>query len=178
MNFTGTFRFRIVVVSLLSILLSACGFHLRSDYSVPDQLNTLSLSSYDQYSTLTRMMEAQLRLNEVHLVEPSASVPDLKLLSETESSRTLSIYQNTRAAELSITLTVAYQVTIPDIGTKRLSTSVTRSYLDNPLTALAKSVEKGMIVDEMRRITVSQIIRQLARLKTDFNDVEEQSQPD
>ncbi len=178
MNFTGTFRFRIVVISLLAMLLSACGFHLRSDYSVPEQLNTLSLSSYDQYSTLTRMMQSQLRMNEVTLVEPSSSVPNLKLLSETESSRTLSIYQNTRAAELSITLTVAYQVTIPDIGTKRLTTSVTRSYLDNPLTALAKSVEKAMILDEMRRLCVSQIIRQLARLKTDFDDIDDQSQPE
>ncbi|MBN8110576.1 luciferase, partial [Vibrio vulnificus] len=36
---------------------------------------------------------------------------------------------------------------------------------DNPLTALAKSAEREMIVDEMRKLAASQIIRQMARLK-------------
>ena len=45
-----------------------------------------------------------------------------------------------------------------------LSTSVSRSYLANSLTALAKSVERDMLEDEMRKLT-DQIIRQLACLK-------------
>ncbi len=172
MYFIARNHYKIVLISLLSMLLSACGFHLRGDYNVPEQLNTLSVTSYDQYSKLTRMMKNQLRMNEIVLVSPAENIPNLKLVNETESSRTLSVYQNTRAAELSITLTVNYTVTIPGIGTKSLKTSVTRSYLDNPLTALAKSVEKEMILDEMRQVTTSQIIRQLARLKTDFDSAD------
>ncbi len=172
MYFIARNHYKIVLISLLSMLLSACGFHLRGDYNVPEQLNTLPVTSYDQYSKLTRMMKNQLRMNEIVLVSPAENIPNLKLVNETESSRTLSVYQNTRAAELSITLTVNYTVTIPGIGTKSLKTSVTRSYLDNPLTALAKSVEKEMILDEMRQVTTSQIIRQLARLKTDFDSAD------
>lgn len=150
---------------LTTVLLSGCGFQLRGDYDVPDTLNTMSLTSYDQYSTFTRIVKGQLRMNEIELVTPSADIPNLHLLNEGTSERTLSLYQNTRAAEKELTFRASYQVTIPELGVKTFSTSVTRNYLDNPLTALAKSVEREMIVDEMRKLAASQIIRQMARLK-------------
>ncbi|MCG3736964.1 luciferase [Vibrio cincinnatiensis] len=162
---------------LTTALLSGCGFHLRGDYDIPETLSTMSLTSYDQYSTFTRMVQRQLRMNEIQLVTPSAETPNLHLMSESTSERTLSLYQNTRAAEKELTFRASYRVTIPELGVKTFSTSVTRSYLDNPLAALAKSVEREMIVDEMRKLAASQIVRQMARLKAaiqngDINDID------
>lgn len=169
---------KLTSVVLAASLLSACGFHLRGDYSIPEELDTLSLTSYDQYSTFTRMMKSQLRMSEIEVVPPSDNIPNLHLLSEGVGERTLSLYQNTRAAEIELTFSASYSVSIPDIGIKTFSTSVTRSYLDNPLTALAKSVERDMIEDEMRKLAATQIIRQMARLKADIEanelDMEEQ----
>ncbi|MCG7491183.1 LPS assembly lipoprotein LptE [Vibrio sp. Of14-4] len=159
---------KIVSVILSASLLSACGFHLRGDYSIPEELGTLSLTSYDQYSTFTRMMKSQLRVNEVNVVPPSENVPNLHIISEGLGERNLSLYQNTTAAEKELTFTASYRVTIPDVGDKTFSTSVSRSYLENPLTALAKSVERDMIEDEMRQFATDQIIRQMARLRTDI----------
>lgn len=159
---------KLTSVVLMASLLSACGFHLRGDYSVPEELETMSLTSYDQYSTFTRMMKGQLRMSEIEVVPPAANVPNLHLVSEGVGERTLSLYQNTRAAEKELTFRASYRVTIPELGSKTFSTSVTRSYLDNPLTALAKSVERDMIEDEMRKLAASQIIRQMARLKADI----------
>ncbi|NUW68288.1 LPS assembly lipoprotein LptE [Vibrio coralliilyticus] len=170
--------FKLTSVVLAASLLSACGFHLRGDYSIPEELDTLSLTSYDQYSTFTRMMKAQLRMSEIEVVPPSDSIPNLHLLGEGVGERTLSLYQNTRTAEKELTFRASYRVTIPELGSKTFSTSVTRSYLDNPLTALAKSVERDMIEDEMRKLAATQIIRQMARLKADIEanelDMEEQ----
>ncbi|WP_070968621.1 LPS assembly lipoprotein LptE [Vibrio sonorensis] len=168
MRLTSFTSFKITLVLTIASLLSACGFHLRGDYSVPDELSKLSLTSYDQYSAFTRMMGAQLRLNEVDIVPPAADLPNLHLLSEGVSERTLSLYQNTRAAEKELTFNASYRVTIPDFGSKTFSTSVSRSYLDNPLTALAKSVERDMIEDEMRKLATSQIIRQMARMRAEI----------
>lgn len=162
-----------LIMSFCVILLSGCGFHMRGEYSIPEQLTTLSMTSHDQYSTLTRLVKKQLTLNNITLVTPASDIPNLRLKSESVSTKTISIYQNTRAAEKSITLNVSYQVTIPEVGNKQLSTSVTRSYLDNPLTALAKSVEKAKIINEMRQIAASQIIRQMARLKNDFSPTDD-----
>ncbi|EGA68029.1 rare lipoprotein B precursor [Vibrio sinaloensis DSM 21326] len=163
---------------LMTSLLAGCGFHLRGDYSIPDELNTLSLTSYDSYSTFTRMMKGQLRLSEVKIVTPAADVPNLHLESESIGERTLSLYQNTRAAEIEITLYASYRVTVPELGSKTYSTSVTRSYLDNPLSALAKSVERDMIEDEMRKLAATQIVRQMARLKADIEHNEFDTEED
>ncbi|NVN84214.1 MULTISPECIES: LPS assembly lipoprotein LptE [unclassified Vibrio] len=159
---------KVTIVVLTVSLLSACGFHLRGDYSVPEELNKISVTSYDQYSTFTRMMKGQLRMNDVEIVPPAENIPNLHIISEGVGERTLSLYQNTRAAEIELTFYASYRVTIPELGSKTFSTSVTRSYLDNPLTALAKSVERDMIEDEMRKLATSQILRQMARLKANI----------
>lgn len=159
---------KVTIVVLTVSLLSACGFHLRGDYSVPEELNKISVTSYDQYSTFTRMMKGQLRMNDVEIIPPAGNTPNLHIISESVSERTLSLYQNTRAAEKELTFRARYRVTIPELGDKTFSTSVTRSYLDNPLTALAKSVERDMIEDEMRKLATSQILRQMARLKANI----------
>ncbi|MGI9878303.1 LPS assembly lipoprotein LptE [Vibrio chagasii] len=159
---------KVTIVVLTVSLLSACGFHLRGDYSVPEELNKISVTSYDQYSTFTRMMKSQLRMSDVEIVPPAENTPNLHIISESVGERTLSLYQNTRAAEIELTFYASYRVTIPDLGSKTFSTSVTRSYLDNPLTALAKSVERDMIEDEMRKLATSQILRQMARLKANI----------
>jgi len=159
---------KVTIVVLTVSLLSACGFHLRGDYSVPEELNKISVTSYDQYSTFTRMMKSQLRINDVEIVPPAENTPNLHIISEGVGERTLSLYQSTLAAEKELTFNASYRVTIPVLGSKTFSTSVTRSYLDNPLTALAKSVERDMIEDEMRKLATSQILRQMARLKANI----------
>ena len=159
---------KVTVVVFTVSLLSACGFHLRGDYSVPEELSKISVTSYDQYSTFTRMMKGQLRMNDVEIVSPAENIPNLHIIRESIGERTLSLYQNTRAAEKELTFSASYRVTLPEIGSKTFSTSVTRSYLDNPLTALAKSVERDMIEDEMRKLASSQILRQMARLKSNI----------
>lgn len=170
----SSYSLKLSLIVIMSSLLSACGFHLRGDYSVPEELNRVSITSYDQYSTFTRMVKNQLRMSDIEIVSPSETVPNIYLISESVGERTLSLYQNTRAAELELTFNASYSVTLPEVGIKTFSTSVTRSYLDNPLTALAKSVERDMIEDEMRKLAATQILRQMARLKADIATNEHQ----
>ncbi|MGR5237422.1 LPS-assembly lipoprotein LptE [Vibrio alfacsensis] len=160
---------KLPVVLVLAGLLSACGFHLRGEYSVPEELHTMSFTSYDEYSSLTRYVRAQLELNKVDLVQPSSNIPNLHLIEATMDERTLSLYQNSRAAEKELTYVVKYRVTIPDLGTKNFTTTVNRNYLDNPLTALAKSVEREVIEDEMRQQAASQMMRQLGRVRAEYD---------
>ena len=64
-------------------------------------------------------------------------------------------------------------MTIPNQGIEPFSTKVTRTFLDNPLSALAKSVERDELVNVMREQAAQQIMRKLARLTTVFNKMEE-----
>ncbi len=159
---------KLPVVLVLAGALSACGFHLRDEYSVPEELHSMSFTSYDEYNQLTRYVRSQLTLNKVALVQPSSNVPNLHLVGSTLDERTLSLYQNSRAAEKELTYVVRYRVTIPDHGTKSYTTTVNRNYLDNPLTALAKSVERDVIEDEMHLQAAKQMMRQLGRVRAEY----------
>ncbi|RYU43374.1 hypothetical protein ERW49_17805 [Aliivibrio finisterrensis] len=165
------FSLRTTIVLTLSLMVSACGFHLRGNYLLPEELHEVSLTSFDQYSDLTRNVQKQLRMNGIRQVAPTTVTPSLNLISESLGERTLSLYQNSRAAEKALTYTVTYSVLIPEHDIKTYTTSVNRNYLDNPLTALAKSVERDMIEDEMRTQAAEQILRQMARLKADDTPV-------
>ncbi len=159
------FLSKLFIFTLIASVLTGCGFHLRSSYSVPEELSTLSLTSFDQYGKLTRDVEHHLMLNKVDLVAPADLIPNLHIIDEGVTERTLSLYQNSRAAEKELTYTVAYRVTLPNVGSRTFSTKVNRNFLDNPLTALAKSVERDVIENEMRAQAASQIIRQLAQVR-------------
>ncbi|CAH0525086.1 LPS assembly lipoprotein LptE [Vibrio hippocampi] len=167
MNFVKT-----TIIAVLATMLTACGFHLRGEYTVPEDIKQISVTSYDQYSTITRLVKEQLRLSKIDIVPPSSDVPNLHIQEENVSDRTLSLYQNTSAAEKEITYMVKYQVTLPEIGSKQFEATMTRSYLDNPLSALAKTVERDLLENEMRAFSAQQMMRQMARLKTEIEEYE------
>lgn len=154
-------------IIVMSFMLSACGFHLRGDYLLPTDVKEMSLTSYDDYSTVTKELRKELRTNDINIVKPSSQTPNLHLIDENDGDTTVSIYQNSRAAEKQLNYSVQYQITIPGKGTQKFATSVTRSYLDNPQASLAKSIEEDLLLDEMRQEAVQQILRQMARLKTE-----------
>lgn len=160
-------------IILLSSLLTACGFQLRGEYSVPEDITAISVTSFDQYGKITRLVKEQLRLSQIELVTPNQDVPNIHITSERITDRTLSLYQNTRAAEKEVVYEVNYRVTVPNLGSKDFTATMTRSYLDNPLSALAKSAERKLIEDEMREFSAQQMMRQMARLKTEIQEYEE-----
>ncbi|EAS41409.1 hypothetical protein C9J48_25745 [Photobacterium profundum] len=165
---------RTLFVAVLALATASCGFHLRGNYMLPDDIAKLSLTSFDQYSKLTRLVEAQFKLHGIESVPPTATVPNLHLIGESTSDRTLSLYQNSRKAEYELTYIVKYRIVVPNKSTETYTTKVTRNFLDNPLTALAKSVERDELEDVMRKQAAQQIMRQLARLTAIFNKIEEQ----
>ncbi|MGV3001415.1 LPS-assembly lipoprotein LptE [Vibrio sp. E150_018] len=161
---------RFLAIIGLAMMTSACGFHFRGSYLLPEEVSTISVTSFDSYSQITRDVKNQLRLNGVDVVSPGANITNLHLVSETanddsDNGRTLSLYQNSRAAEYELSYRVSYQVSVPGYDKKTFNVNITRSYLDNPLAALAKSVERDLIVEEMREQAAEQILRQMARLK-------------
>ncbi|WP_297485948.1 LPS assembly lipoprotein LptE [uncultured Photobacterium sp.] len=164
---------RLLIITLLALTTASCGFHLRGNYMLPEGIAKLSLTSFDPYGQLTRMVKYQFKLHGIEEVKPAATVPNLNITSESTGDSTLSLYQNNGKAEYDLTLTVNYTVTIPNQGIEQFSTKVTRTFLDNPLSALAKSVERDELVNVMREQAAQQIMRKLARLTTVFNKMEE-----
>lgn len=157
-------RIMLVTLSLIILLSAGCGFRLQGNYQLPTQLDTLSLSSPDQYSQLTRLVKERLRLNQVNLVSPAKDVTTLRIIKDSLERMTLSVYPTGSVAEYDLTYSVSYAVQLPDTESQLFSVEIHREYLDDPSAALAKSRERSLLLKEMRVQAADQIIQQLSSI--------------
>ncbi|WP_085246630.1 LPS assembly lipoprotein LptE [Gilliamella mensalis] len=159
----------LALIMLLTISLTGCGFHLQHETEVPKRFKTMSYISYDPYGRLSRNIKELLHDNKVTLTANNAtsSVPSLRMLSENLSRNTISIYQDGKAAEYQLVLTVEAQVVIAGEQTYPISVRVFRTFFDNPSEALAKTVEQDLIENEMIKQAAKQVIRKLKSIDTE-----------
>ncbi|MBI0004860.1 LPS assembly lipoprotein LptE [Gilliamella sp. W8126] len=152
-----------LALMLLTISLSGCGFHLQYEPEVPTRFKTLSYESGDPYGRLSREVKELLRDNKVTLVNGNnkAKYPSLRIVRNSLDKNTISIYQDGKAAEYQLVLTVQAQVVIAGEQIHPINVRIFRTFFDNPAAALAKTVEQNLIEDEMYKQAAKEIIRKL-----------------
>ena len=159
---------KLLAVLLALSVISGCGFHLRGEFLLPDELSTLYLSSEDKHGELTRLVKQHFVVNKVNLAaSPAADVPVLRILKDNLNRRTLSVFPNGQVAEYELIYTVRYQLAIENKETQEFSFELYRDYQDDPDRALAKSRELELILSELRRTAADRILRDLASYKAD-----------
>jgi LPS-assembly lipoprotein len=152
--------------AFFTLFLSSCGFHLRGDYLVSPQLQTLHLSSVDKFGELTRQVKQHLSLNKIKLVASARQgVPQLRLLKDSLNRRTLSVFPNGQVAEYELIYTVRYQLAFAADDVRSFEFELNRDYQDDPNTALAKSRELDLMLSEMRAEAANRILRDLSTIK-------------
>lgn len=165
-------RSRILLVICLTSLLGACGFHLRGDYLLSDELQTLYVSSSDVHGELTRLVKQHLSRNQVKVLKyKNAQTPELRIMSDKLDRRTLSVFQNGQVAEYELIYAVHYQLRFgsvdgePSEEPQDFRFELNRDYQDDPNLALAKSRELSLLLSEMRKSAADKILRDMARIQ-------------
>lgn len=147
-------------------LLTACGFQLRGDYLLDDELQTLYVSSSDVHGELTRLVKLTLSQNQVKVLPRSqVDIPELRILSDKLDRRTLSLFSNGQVAEYELIYAVRYQVRFTGEDAREFRFELYRDYQDDPNLALAKSRELSLLLSEMRTSAADKILRDLARIQ-------------
>ena len=147
-------------------MLFSCGFQLRGDYLLSDQLQTLYVSSSDVHGELTRLVKQHLTRNQVKvLASKNTQAPELRIMSDKLDRRTLSVFQNGQVAEYELIYAVHYQLRFANEEPQNFRFELNRDYQDDPSLALAKSRELSLLLSEMRQSAADKILRDMASIQ-------------
>jgi LPS-assembly lipoprotein len=167
---------RAIFMVLLSMLLSSCGFTLRSDYHLPDNIEQVQLVSVQAHSLLQRALSKRLKAYQIKVLAGQQQISNkvaledvntvgIYLLPDSLDRRLLSLFPTGQVAEYELIYSVRCQLLLPGQEPQLIEFDVNREYQDDPDTVLAKSRELELVLEEMRLQAADMIIRHMARLQ-------------
>lgn len=148
----------------LALVLSACGFHLRSALVLPPDLGAVRVVSADRYSPLAQSLaDALTRAGAVPATEQTTDATVLDLLSESWGDRPVSLDSLGRAQEYSLRYAVTFELRKADGTTPvpRQTIELARDYVSNPVKAVGTEGEREILQVELRREMVASVLRRL-----------------
>jgi LPS-assembly lipoprotein len=150
----------------LSVLLTACGFHLQGRTPLPESVRTAYVQATDQQTDFVQSLRKALLVS-------GARLPDRKdqasavvyILKDEVTRRTLSVSGKNQPNEYEVTYTVRFSVSAAD---KELlvaqDVSATRSYSFDERLLLAKEHEEAVLRQAMAHDLADIVMRQLSSL--------------
>ena len=170
---------KIISCLVLTLLTSACGWHLRGAIDVPQNLSQLYISAVEARNTSTSksttnsiatsttelMSELRqlLKANRISVVDDSKVANyELNILEETIDKRTAGVGNDALSSAYEITLKADYEIRTKNsvLATKATASSL-RSFNYNTASISSSAQEEMLLIKEMRRELVQQMLRRL-----------------
>lgn len=144
-------------ILLLSLLLSACGWHLRG-WQMANSLEALNLQAKDRYSPLTLAVEDAMQQRDI---DNSAQAPlQLQLGNEVLHKRTVAVTSIGSPSQYELSLSVEYRFWRPQAPPTTAATATAFRVFDfNPSNTVAKTQEENTLLEEMRRELAHNILQ-------------------
>jgi len=160
---------KIFVLLITALLLSACGFHLRGQVSMP--FETIYLKTASPNTPFIRELRRNLEARQVKLVNAGNQAElVLDIVSEISEKQVLSLGGDGRVNEFRLFYRVslrAYDSLKDWIPAEEIALHSDYSYDDTKV--LAKEAEETLLYQSMRSDMVQQIMRRLSRAKLQTN---------
>ena len=152
---------------ITTLALASCGFHLRSDKTLPSNTDYLYVQATSQNAPLVRALENRMKVYQIKGGPEAARGQEettitLRLQPESLDRRLLSVFATGQVAEYELIYAVRYTVLFPNGEELKTSFEVLREYQDDPDQVLAKSRELNLVLSEMRLEAADRIIRLLS----------------
>lgn len=163
----------IVFILLLTLTLSACGFHLRGQVNLPPEMARTHIEGLDEYSDMGRDLRRLLEGSGVQVVDTAEQATAiLDIVDNQASRRVLSVQGGGKVQEYELIQRLVFSVRTTDgrllLEPQRLE--LTREYLFDRNDPLASSSQEGEIRTEMRRDIAQLVMLRLQALGSDGAD--------
>lgn len=156
---------RMFWLSLLTLVLSACGFHLRGQYALPPQLNPISV----QTSVVTLERDLTAGIQRMGGTVAANAPLRLHITSERINRQTTTIDSRAKAAEYTLFYEVDFQIKyasgIPAEPERTIR--LRRTYQFDNTRIVGKYEEENTLIDDLRQQAVGQILARLSRVRVD-----------
>lgn len=145
----------LMLISVMSV--SACGFHLRGDFQLPEELSRVFLSAKSS-TVLVEDLKLILKTNgSVIVSDATEASSSIKIEKEQNTQRVISVDSSGRAREYELTYEVVFTVKTTSgdeqnkirIENKKLK--LVRDYVYDSEAVLGKSREKNILIRDMQR---------------------------
>ena len=157
-------RIHVFAALLASLLLSACGFHLREQIVLPAPLQRVSLEFADPLTPLRRDLAAALKRAGAEVVATGTEgVGVIRVPVDTMLTEPLTVSDAARVQEYIVRYRV--ELEILDAAGKVLlprgTIELTRDYSFDETQALGAAAEDELLREELQREMVQQILRRI-----------------
>ena len=154
---------RLLLILLLPLLLAACGFQLRGDADLPEEMARTHMAIDDPYSTLARRVQTMLEQNGVKFVAPGQATAILEIPENRVLTQVLTIADNARVREYRISHTVQFRLTDAD-GNELMEMQTfrqTREISFDEQKILASSREQEYLKEDLAENLARQMVNRL-----------------
>ncbi|KKM71309.1 hypothetical protein LCGC14_1431930 [marine sediment metagenome] len=158
-----------IVLALCLVTLTACGFHLRGDASVPESLKTLYIQGVDTRQTpFGLQLKRALQRNNIHVLETYETGAAVLSVSENVYDRNvLTVGSDAKVTEYELETRVTF--TVSDQNGEPMSDPITvqarRDYQFDRNQLLAMDEQERIIRDDLNKQMVQSVLRRLSALK-------------
>lgn len=154
---------RLLLAAVLTLSLTACGFHLRQQVSLPSELSAIRVESTDAYSPLQRNLEQALRRSGATLVEGAGASAVLRVFEQRMDRLPLSVGDTGRVQEYLMRYRVDFELV--DVAGKgvlpRQKIELERDYTFDTRQAFGTPGEEEVVKAELERDMVSTLMRRV-----------------
>ena len=156
---------RIVAVSLLMFVVSACGWHLRGAVSLPRQLERPMVTGVDETQELIPLVEQRLvEAGGVPVSDAASASLTIELQTVEYRRQTIAVDQEGRPLTYQLIYRLGYRYYQPDLVDKAKSGQVTASinYQYDSNQVLSKSAEEVRVKKQLQDDLALRLLQQLS----------------
>jgi LPS-assembly lipoprotein len=149
---------------LLALMVAACGFQLRGQASLPDEMGATWLNVPDPTGAFARELELLLRGNGVEVLDgPAERAAELRIQRADITRRALTISGDARVREFELVFDLRFSLFAPD-GERMLGPETLRLQRDfqfDEQEILGAATEEELLREDLRRSMAATLIRRL-----------------